>query len=204
MPDDEQLLTQEQIDAMLSGSFGGEEEEEAEVTVVAVGENPVKLKPTSMDEIRAKSGKPVMKQAKPASAAAPANNAEIEKLSKRLAKLEAAVKAQSGPCAGHAQMPEDLRTLASKIQAVNQKVDSIITSLQGTVGFGARELCVQGLSVQGPRGGPTELHLLRRRKLVGFVARQLGSLTRNDDCLLRGKDSPDLFRNCERIRRTGT
>ena len=80
--------------------------------------------------------------AAPAPVAAPANNAEIDKLAKRLAKLEAAVKAQSGPGAGQAQLQEDLRTLASQIQAVNQKVDSIITSLQGTVGFGARQTFV--------------------------------------------------------------
>ena len=41
MPDDEQLLTQEQIDAMLSGGLlGGEEEEAEEVSVAQSGGPP--------------------------------------------------------------------------------------------------------------------------------------------------------------------
>ena len=50
MPDDDQLLSQEQIDAMLAGSF----------TEAPSGPDaPVKLKQTSMEEIRAKRGAPV-------------------------------------------------------------------------------------------------------------------------------------------------
>lgn len=133
MPEDDQLLTQEQIDAMLAGGFG---EEEETASGVPTGEMPVKLKPTNMEEIRAKAGTPLMKKTKPG---APPVDAGMDQVAQRLTQLEAMLESQSGSCEGHAQMKEELRTLASQIQAVNSKVDSIIASLQGTVGFGARE-----------------------------------------------------------------
>jgi hypothetical protein len=131
MPDDDKLLSQEQIDAMLSGIGAA--------TETASGPDaPVKLKQTSMEEIRAKGGAPLLKKSKPIAPLDAPGGAALDEITQRLAQVEATLRNQPGNCPGHTQLQEELRLLASQVQAVNAKVDRIIASLQGTVGFGAR------------------------------------------------------------------
>lgn len=125
MPDNDGVLSQEQIDAMLSG--GNEEP-------------VVNLTPTNLDEIRA-SGTPLQAAAAAAAVAptpAPAPAADtgaITDLANRVARLEASV-SQAGASAA------DVQGILAQLQELSSKVEGMMTGMQGTVGYGARQTFV--------------------------------------------------------------
>lgn len=90
-------------------------------------EKPVKLTPTSIEEIRAKKGR----AAPDAGLDSKTPKDQVAQLADRVAQLEAEV----GP--GEVTQ-QDLAELASQIRDLNARLDSIMSALQATVGYGAR------------------------------------------------------------------
>ena len=135
MADSEAVLTQEQIDAMLAG---GTVEPSAQRSAAAEApeETPVKLTPTTVDEVRANEAQLAAADvAGDAPAAAPANGATFD-LSDRVARLEAAVSQGGGPGG------QDMPAIMAQLQDLSAKVESLMTGMQGTVGYGARQTFV--------------------------------------------------------------
>lgn len=97
------------------------------VATEAPDEKPVKLTPTTIEEIRSKKGRPTPN-------AGQDNKPERDSmalLADRVSQLEAEV--------GRGEVTQrDLAGLASQIRDLNAKLDSIMSSLQATVGYGAR------------------------------------------------------------------
>lgn len=137
MADSEQVLTQEQIDAMLAGtSLDNTAPAEAGV------ENTVTVAPTTIDEVRAQEAAvpappPAPPAAPPPPAAASGVDAgalqgAVDQLSQRLSQMEAA--------AGQTeQLRAELQAWAGQLQTLTATVESLLTSVQGTVGYGAHE-----------------------------------------------------------------
>lgn len=131
MADSEGVLSQEQIDAMLSGgatveAAPAEAPAAAPVAAAPIEEEPppVNLTPTNLDEIRAKG--------EAATASSAANSGALIDLADRVARLEASA-GQGG--AGAA----DTQGLLAQIQDLAAKVESIMTGMQGTVGYAAHQ-----------------------------------------------------------------
>ena len=131
MADNDQALTQEQVDAMLAGA-GGAKSAPAE----APAETPVNVSPTTMEEIRSRepTSEAVAAPGGPPSeeAAQDVPQADITQLSERVFQLEAAMQQTE-------QMRQQFQTLVDQLQAINCRVEIMMESLQGTVGFGAHQ-----------------------------------------------------------------
>ena len=140
MADSEQVLSQEQIDAMLGG--GVVEQAVAE----APAEAPVSVAASNLEDVKAAKATAAAEEpaaappaplapptaGPPPAAAGPGTGAlqeTIEQLTQRVAYLESIL--QGGAPANGAQLQE-----------LGSKVDSILVSLQGTVGYGARQTFV--------------------------------------------------------------
>jgi len=165
MADSEQVLTQEQLDTMLAGG-----PREQFVPAETPPETPVNVSATSMEEIRAReaaspppASAPEQAGTSPAEmSATDSSQATLTQLSERLARLEAAMQ-EAG------QLQQQFRALVDQLHSVNGTMESLRNSLQSTVGFGAHQSFVCS-SCQGLCGRSTQLHRLRRGKLVGVVA----------------------------------
>ncbi len=140
MAESEQLLSQEEVDSMLAGASGVKS-----APAEAPAETPVSVSATSMEEIRARetaptdpaSATPDSPPAQPAALPAAALNEgatqeTVSQLSERVYRLEAALQQTE-------QMQQQLQTLVDQLQALNGRVESMMDSLQGTVGFGAHQ-----------------------------------------------------------------
>ena len=90
-------------------------------------EKPVRLTPTTIEEIRAKRSRP------PGDAGLDDKAARdpVARLAERVSQLESGL----GP---GLVTQEDLATLMTQIRDLNARLESIMRNLQGTVGFGAR------------------------------------------------------------------
>jgi hypothetical protein len=145
MAESEQLLSQEEVDAMLAGAA-----EVKSAPAEAPADTPVSVSATSMEEIRARetaptdpaSATPDSPPTQPAALPAPALPAAalnegatqetVSQLSERVYRLEAALQQTE-------QMQQQLQTLVDQLQSINGRVESMMDSLQGTVGFGAHQ-----------------------------------------------------------------
>ena len=142
MADSDGVLTQEQIDAMLSGGTIKPAAEQS-VAAEATSEEPVvNITPTNLEEIRASGGPPAAAATPPpipgpapATAAPAADNGAIVDLANRVASLEATV-SQGG--AGAA----DVQEILAQLQELSSKVEGMMTGMQGTVGYSARQTFV--------------------------------------------------------------
>ena len=159
MADSEQVLTQEQIDAMLAGGTV-----EQSVPAEASVEAPVAVLSTTIEEVRAQEPEappppipapaaapgpaPLPAAAAPvappvAAAAAPvappvaaadsgALQGTIDQLSQRLAQLESSMQQSE-------QLRSDFQAWVVQLQTITSTVESLMVSLQGTVGYGAHQ-----------------------------------------------------------------
>jgi hypothetical protein len=93
-------------------------------------ERPVKLTPTTIEEIRAKRGQPMMPTPPSAGEAPPTD--QVARLVERVERLEAGLGQKDGVT------PEDLADMLRQIKEINSRLDGIMGHLQGTVGYGAR------------------------------------------------------------------
>jgi hypothetical protein len=91
-------------------------------------ERPVKLTPTTIEEIRAKRGRPL---GEPPSGERPPPD-QLASLAERVERLEAGLGQRESVS------PEDLAGLLAQIKDLSVRLDGIMSNLQGTVGFGAR------------------------------------------------------------------
>ena len=151
MADSEQVLTQEQIDAMLAGgtieqSSPAEAPVQQSVPVQAPEESPVTVTATTIDVVRAQEGEaPAPAPLPPAAptvappAAPPVAAAEsgalqgtIDQLTQRLAQLEASMQQSE-------QLRAEFQAWVGHLQTITITVESLMASLQGTVGYGAHE-----------------------------------------------------------------
>ena len=144
MADSEGVLTQEQIDAMLSG--GAVEPSAAQSTPAEPGAEPpvVNITPTNLEEIRASGSPPAAAAAAaapppipgpgpvPATAAPAADNDAIVDLANRVASLEATV----------SQGAAGIQGILAQLQELSSKVEGMMTGMQGTVGYSARQTFV--------------------------------------------------------------
>ena len=116
--------SEQAIDAMLGGQVV--EQSPAEEP----GEAPVNVAPTTMEELRAKEASLPEPAAHPppppAGISSEALEETVQRLSQRVAYLESLVQGNA---------PGD----SAELQEIISKVDGIIRSLQGTVGYGARQ-----------------------------------------------------------------
>ena len=130
---------------------GGTVEPAAEQSVAAeaTAEEPVvNLTPTNLDEIRANGSPPVVAAAAaapppapvpapapgpaPAPAAPAPDNGAIVDLANRVASLEATV----------SQGAAGIQGILAQLQELSSKVEGMMTGMQGTVGYGARQTFV--------------------------------------------------------------
>jgi hypothetical protein len=91
-------------------------------------EKPVNVTPTSIEEIRARKGK--MTSEPGPEARSPKGS--VDQLADRVSQLEEEVR--RGQVA-----QQQLDELVGQVKDLNAKVNSLLNSLQGTVGFGARQ-----------------------------------------------------------------
>ncbi|MDA0734662.1 MAG: hypothetical protein O2909_08920 [Chloroflexi bacterium] len=126
MADSEGVLTQEQIDAMLSGRAVVAAAPAAAPPVEAALP-PVNLAPTNLDEIRA-----AKEREEASTAASAANSGALIDLAARVARLEASA-SQGG--AGAA----DTQGMLAQIQELAGQVASMMAGMQGTVGYAAKQ-----------------------------------------------------------------
>lgn len=149
MADSDGVLTQEQIDAMLSGGTI-EPAAQKSVAAEATTEEPVvNLTPTNLEEIRANSSPPAAAAAAAAAAAPPpapgpapataaptaapaADNGAMVDLANRVASLEATV----------SQGAAGIQGILAQLQELSSKVEGMMTGMQGTVGYSARQTFV--------------------------------------------------------------
>lgn len=134
MADSEQVLSQEQIDAMLGGKVV------AQAAAEAPPEAPVTVAPINLEEVRAKEAaapepaaaaapQPPAAGPPPAAAGSNALQGTIDQLTQRVAYLESILK-------------DGLPGNNAALQELVSKVDGMLVSLQGTVGYGARQTFV--------------------------------------------------------------
>ncbi len=150
MADSEGVLTQEQIDAMLSGGTvepAAAQSAPAEAPAEAAVEEPVvNLTPTNLEEIRAAGGPPsavaepvAAPAAAPAPAPAPAapaaDNGAVTELANRVASLEATV-SQGGTSAA------DVQGILAQLQQLSATVEGMMAGMQATVGYNAHQTFV--------------------------------------------------------------
>ncbi len=152
MADSEGVLTQEQIDAMLSGGkveppaaaapAEAPAPEQAVAAEAPVEEPVVNLTPTNLEEIRANAATaPAAAAPPPAAAPAPVaaapgvDNSAITELAGRVASLEATV---SQGAAGSANIPGIL----AQLQQLSATVESMMTGMQATMGYNAHQTFV--------------------------------------------------------------
>ena len=140
MADSEQVLTQEQIDAMLAGGTV-----EQSVPAEAPAETPVSVTPTTIDEVRAQETEaaapppPPLPPAVAPPVAPPVAAADsgvlqgtIDQLSQRLAQLESSMQQSE-------QLRSEFQAWVGQLQTITSTVESLMASLQGTVGYGAHQ-----------------------------------------------------------------
>ena len=143
MADSEQVLTQEQIDAMLAGGMI-EQSSPAE----APEESPVAVSATTIDAVRAQEveapppppapapvpAAPVAPAVAPPVAAADSGGLQttIDQLTQRLAQLESAMQQSE-------QLRAEFQAWVGQLQTITSTVESLMASLQGTVGYGTHE-----------------------------------------------------------------
>lgn len=142
MAESDQVLSQEEIDAMLNGGGGG-----SPAAVEAAPPAPPPPPP------------PVAQEAAPApaapAAAAGSGQDEVQALSQRIAGLEESVQrigSQAGPESDQniQQLSQQVQQLYGDLQAINSKVDGVMETLQATVGFGVRSVfCCKSCEAQG-------------------------------------------------------
>ena len=147
MAENEQVLSQEQVDAMLADTSRAKF-----APAEAPAESPVSVSATTMEEIRARepasTSPPSTIPAPPPTqpVAVPSSDPmqdTVNQLSERLYQLEAAMQ-QTG------QMQQQFQALVDQLQAINGRVESLMNGLQGTVGFGAHQSFVcSGCQSQG-------------------------------------------------------
>ena len=149
MADSEQVLTQEQIDAMLAG--GTVEQSKPAVAPVqqashAEGppENPVTVTLTTIDAVRAQEAEaPPPAPAPVAAADSGVLQGTIDQLSQRLAQLESSMQQTE-------QLRSEFQVWVGQLQTITSTVESMMASLQGTVGYGAHESFIcSGCQSQG-------------------------------------------------------
>ena len=142
MADSDGVLTQEQIDAMLSGGTIKPAVEQS-VAAEAKSEEPVvNITPTNLEEIRASSCPPAAAAAAaapppipgpvPATAAPATDNGAMVDLANRVASLEATV----------SQGAAGIQGILAQLQELSSKVEGMMTGMQGTVGYSARQTFV--------------------------------------------------------------
>ena len=136
MAENEQLLTQEQVDAMLDSAS-----EKRFAPAEAPAEFPVSVSATSMEEIRGRepaptsptstipAPPPTQPEAVPSAGAI---QDTVTQLTERLNQLEAAMQ-QTG------QMQQQFQALADQLETINDRVETLMNSLQSTVGFAAHQ-----------------------------------------------------------------
>ena len=146
MADSEQVLTQEQIDAMLAGGSIDQS-----VPADAPEESPVTVTPTTIDAVREQEAAMPPPAPAPVAVAAPAPVAvaapvtpplaaadfgalqgTIDQLSQRLAHLESSLQQAE-------QLRSEFQAWVGQLQTITSTVESMMGSLQGTVGYGAHE-----------------------------------------------------------------
>jgi len=135
MADSEGVLTQEQIDAMLSGGTVEPAAEQSAAAEATAEEPVVNITPTNLDEIRASGGPPAAAPPPapgPAPAAPAPDNGAIVDLANRVAGLEATV----------SQGAAGIQGILAQLQELSSKVEGMMTGMQGTVGYGARQTFV--------------------------------------------------------------
>ncbi len=136
MAENEQVLTPEQVDAMLA-----DPSERKFAPAEAPAEPPVSVSATSMEEIRGREPAstptisttpdppPPQPEAVPSAGAIPDT---VTQLTQRLYQLEAAMQ-QAG------QMQQQFQALVDQLEAMNDRVETLMNSLQNTVGFAAHQ-----------------------------------------------------------------
>ena len=142
MADSDGVLTQEQIDAMLSGSTIKPAAEQSVAAEATTEEPVVNLTPTNLEEIRANGSPPAAAAAAaapppipgpaPATAAPTADNGAMVDLANRVASLEATV----------SQGAAGIQGILAQLQELSNKVEGMMTGMQGTVGYSARQTFV--------------------------------------------------------------
>jgi len=145
MADSDGVLTQEQIDAMLSGGTIKPAAEQSVAAEATAAEPVVNLTPTNLEEIRASSSPPAAAAAAAAAAAPPpapgpapataaptADNGAMVDLANRVASLEATV----------SQGAAGIQGILAQLQELSSKVEGMMTGMQGTVGYSARQTFV--------------------------------------------------------------
>lgn len=136
MADSEDVLTQEQIDLMLSGGST-----RRSVAAEPMDEEPkVNLTPTNLEQIRSGGGPksaaaPLDSNQSPFPEAPELDDSAISDLVNRVANLEATV-SQAEASGG------DLQGILAQLQDLTSKVEGIMANMQGTVGYGARQTFV--------------------------------------------------------------
>ena len=151
MADSEQVLTQEQIDAMLAGGTV-EQSAPAEAPVQQAShaegppESPVTVTPTTIDAVRAQEDEepapalgpaplpPTAPTTAPPEAAADPGvlQGTIDQLSQRLAQLEASMLQTE-------QLRLEFQAWVGQLQTITSTVESLLVRSQGTVGYGAHQ-----------------------------------------------------------------
>ena len=124
MAESEQMLTEEQI-----GAVGEGESVQKSAPATIPEETPVRVNSTTMEELRSKPVEPPPESAAPASGVM---QASVAQLIARVDQLEQALQQAN-------KMQQELQALLEQLQSVNKQVDSITSSIQGTVGFEARQ-----------------------------------------------------------------
>ena len=92
-------------------------------------ERPVKLTPTTIEEIRAKRGRPLGDP--PTGQKSPLD--QVARLVERVERLEAGLEKRE------TVSPEDLAGLLAQVKDLSARLESIMSTVHGTVGFGARQ-----------------------------------------------------------------
>ena len=197
MADSEQVLTQEQIDAMLAGGTV-EQASPAEAPVQQAShaegppENPVTVTPTTIDEVRAQEAEapspapaplppatpPAAPTVAPPVAAVDSGvlQGSIDQLSQRLAQLESSMQQTE-------QLRAEFQAWVGQLQTITATVESLMASLQGTVGYGAHEsfICSSCQSQGNVAAKPNWALWTGGAVLLGAVAMGLQAQSLNDD-----------------------
>lgn len=143
MADSDGVLTQEQIDAMLSGGTIKPAAEQSVAAEATAAEPVVNLTPTNLEEIRASGAPPAAAAAAaaapppipgpaPATTAPATDNGAMVDLANRVASLEATV----------SQGAAGIQGILAQLQELSSKVEGMMTGMQGTVGYSARQTFV--------------------------------------------------------------
>lgn len=136
MAENDQLLSQEQVDAMLAAASAVKS-----APAEAPAETPVSVSPTSMEEIRARGTAPTVPESttpasSPIQPVAVPNEGTTQdpgpELSERVRQLEAAMQQTE-------QMRQQFQDLVDQLHTLNGTVQDMMESLQATVGFGAHQ-----------------------------------------------------------------